>query len=96
MLKRVVWLAVGFVLGVASSWTVARRIRRVVARFAPAEVVERWGDGVQSVRRDLRDAVTVGRGAMHEREEQLRAGFERSRAPVARPAQRRGAATAGQ
>jgi hypothetical protein len=100
MIKRLVWLVAGFVLGVGSSWAVVRRVRRAVARFAPAEVAERWGGGVQSIGRDLRDAVSVGRGAMHEREAQLRAGLERSRAhagtSVAVPARRRGAATAGQ
>ena len=100
MLKRLFWLTVGFVLGVGSSWAVVRRLRRVAARFAPAELVERWGEGVESIGRDLRDAVSAGRGAMHEREAELREGFDRTRVSVdrevARPSDRRGVAVAGQ
>jgi hypothetical protein len=75
MIKRFVWLCIGFVLGLGSSWAVTRKVRRVVARYAPAQVADRWNDNVHSFRRDLRTAVAEGRSAMHEREAELRAGL---------------------
>jgi hypothetical protein len=68
--KRLFWLVVGFALGLASSWAVARRLRRVAERFAPTDVVDRWSDNVRS-------AVSEGRTAMRERETELNASFDR-------------------
>ena len=31
MIKRLVWLVIGFVLGLGSSWAVTRRLRRLAA-----------------------------------------------------------------
>jgi hypothetical protein len=70
--KRLFWLVVGFVLGLGSSWAVARRVRRVAARYVPAEVVERWGGTVRA-------AVDEGREAMRAREEELQAAWARER-----------------
>ena len=71
MIKRAVWLVIGFVLGIGSSWTVMRRVRRVAYRLAPADVVDRWSDNVKS-------AVSEGRTAMRTREDELNSGFERA------------------
>lgn len=68
MFKRLFWLVVGFALGLGSSWAVTRRLRRIAARYAPAEVVDRWGSS-------LRAAVAEGRDAMRAREAELKAGF---------------------
>ena len=70
MFKRLFWLLVGFALGIASSWAVTRRLRRVAERFAPTDVVDRWSDNVRS-------AVTEGRSAMREREDELNSNFDR-------------------
>jgi hypothetical protein len=64
--KRLFWLTLGFGLGLASSWAVTRRLRRVAARYAPTEVVDRWGG-------TMRAAVDEGRTAMRDREAELRA-----------------------
>jgi hypothetical protein len=68
--KRLFWLIVGFALGLASSWAVTRRLRRMAERFAPADVVDRWSDNVRS-------AVSEGRTAMRVRETELNSSFDR-------------------
>jgi hypothetical protein len=70
MFKRMYWFLVGFTLGVGSSWAVTRRVRRVASRYAPTEVVDRWGGTVRA-------AVDEGRTAMRDREAELKAGFIR-------------------
>ena len=70
MFKRLFWLIVGFALGIGSSWAVTRRLRRIVQRLAPADVVDRWSDNVRS-------AVSEGRNAMRTREVELNSGFDR-------------------
>jgi hypothetical protein len=68
--KRLFWLIVGFGLGIASSWAVTRRLRRMAERLAPADVVDRWSDNVRS-------AVSEGRTAMRARETELNSSFDR-------------------
>lgn len=72
MIKRLVWLLIGFVLGLGSSWTVMRRLRRAAQRYAPTDVVDRWGGTVRA-------AVAEGRDAMRTREAQLKTGLGRAR-----------------
>ena len=71
MFKRLFWLIVGFALGIGSSWAVTRRLRRIVQRIAPADVVDRWSDNVRS-------AVSEGRNAMRSREVELNSSFDRA------------------
>ena len=71
MIKRLVWLIIGFALGLGSSWTVMRRVRRVAVRLAPADVVDRWGD-------NMRAAVNEGRDAMRAREATFKGSSSRS------------------
>ncbi|HTD51190.1 MAG TPA: hypothetical protein VK771_11350 [Acidimicrobiia bacterium] len=71
MFKRLFWLIVGFALGIGSSWAITRRLRRVVQRLAPADVVDRWSDNVRS-------AVSEGRLAMRTREVELKSSFDRA------------------
>jgi hypothetical protein len=71
MFKRLFWLIVGFALGIGSSWAVTRRLRRIVQRLAPADVVDRWSDNVRS-------AVSEGRTAMRSREVELKSSFDRA------------------
>ena len=58
MFKRLFWLVVGFALGLGSSWAVTRRLRRIAARYAPTEVVDRWSGTCG--RRSTRDAPRCG------------------------------------
>jgi hypothetical protein len=69
--KRLFWLIVGFALGIGSSWAVTRRLRRIVQRLAPADVVDRWSDNVRS-------AVSEGRTAMRTREVELKSSYDRA------------------
>jgi hypothetical protein len=71
VIKRLVWLIIGFLLGLGSSWTVMRRVRRVAVRLAPADVVDRWGDNVRA-------AVHAGRDAMRAREAAFKGSSVRS------------------
>jgi hypothetical protein len=65
MFRRFFWLALGFVLGLSSSWAFSRRVRRVARRYVPAEMADRWSG-------TMRAAVTEGREAMREREAELK------------------------
>jgi hypothetical protein len=70
MFKRLFWLVVGFALGLGSSWAIARKLRQVAARYAPTEVVDRWGG-------TMRAAVDEGRAAMRSREAALNEALAR-------------------
>jgi hypothetical protein len=70
VIKRLVWLIIGFLLGLGSSWTVMRRVRRVAIRLAPPDVVDRWSE-------NMRAAVSEGRDAMRARESAFKAGSPR-------------------
>ena len=67
MFKRLFWLVVGFLLGIGSSYALTRKLRQLASRYAPAEVVDRWGGTVRA-------AVDEGRTAMRKREAELRSG----------------------
>jgi len=71
VIKRILWLNVGFALGVGSSWAIMRRLRRVATRYAPTEVVDRWNSNVRA-------AVSEGRDAMRAREAAFKEGSVRS------------------
>lgn len=71
MIKRLVWLIIGFLLGLGSSWTLMRRVRRAAVRFAPPDVVDRWSGSVRA-------AVNEGRDAMRARETALKGNSVRS------------------
>ena len=68
LFRRFFWLVVGFALGVTASWTLTRRLRRFAARYAPPDVVDRWGGNVRA-------AVKEGRVAMRSRESELKSGW---------------------
>jgi len=71
VIKRFVWLVIGFLLGLASSWTVMRRVRRVAVRLAPPDVVDRWSGSVRA-------AVLEGRDAKRAREVAFKGSSVRS------------------
>jgi hypothetical protein len=68
--KRLFWLVVGFLVGLGSSWAITRKMRRVAARYAPTDVVDRWGDTVRA-------AVDEGRATMRSREAELKESLAR-------------------
>ena len=76
MIKRLLWLTIGFLLGMGSSIAAVRRLRRVAARYAPPEIAQRWGDRATAVGRDVRSAVRDGRTEMQRREMEMRASLD--------------------
>ena len=72
MFKRATWLSVGFGLGVATSVTAARKVRRRMERYQPHAVVDRMTESVQTLRDQLAAAVDDGRAAARARESELR------------------------
>ncbi len=65
MMRRGFWLVAGFGLGVAAATRARRRVEDAAARLLPAGLTTR-------VRRDVTDALDVGRHEMHAREARLR------------------------
>ena len=92
MARRTVWLVTGVVAGAASSLYAERKLRQTLeaaaARLQPEALVTEVGRTArQAATRTggrVRDAVSTGRSAMHQREEQLWADLAASGA-VATP-----------
>jgi hypothetical protein len=76
--KRLFWLTVGTLVGLASSFWAQRRLRRAVERYAPDQVARRVSWSVRKLADDVRAAVADGRAAMREREASLRDQFRPS------------------
>jgi hypothetical protein len=84
MFKRVRWMSIGAAVGLGGSVWAQRRVRRAVDRYLPEQVVSSAGQRARNLRSDVRDALTEGRLAMRDREEELRAQVE-GRSPAAPP-----------
>jgi hypothetical protein len=69
MFKRVRWTAIGYVAGLGTSYAVARKVKREMAKLGPQHVG-------QQVSGRVRAAVTDGREAMRSREAELRKGYD--------------------
>ena len=80
MIRRLFWLSVGAGLGFGSSLWLQRRLREAVARYAPERVSADVTASIKGFGADVRLAVANGREAMRERETELRADVDRSRA----------------
>ncbi len=72
MFKRVRWVAVGFGAGIGASVYAYRSARRTIDRHTTPELRDA-GRKANAFRRDLQAAVSEGRVAMHEREDELNA-----------------------
>jgi hypothetical protein len=79
VIKRPLWLTVGFVGGVGVTVYAQARVRKLAHHYTPPVVVDRVTGNVRSLGRDLRDAVREGRTAMREREDELNADLRRGR-----------------
>jgi hypothetical protein len=81
MLKRLRWATAGYVLGLATSYAVALRVRRALDRYTTPALRQRIGERLTARHHDLRAAVAEGRAAMAARERELRAarGLDRPR-----------------
>ena len=72
MIKRVVWLVVGFTIGVTLVLRTQRSLRERGARLRPERVASDLAQAVRDLGVDLRKAVEEGRTAMAGREAELR------------------------
>ena len=79
MFKRIFWLAIGLGLGFGMSFWFMRFVRETVERYKPERVSQDLAGAISKLGDDLRAAVSEGRMAMREREEELRAEVETAR-----------------
>ena len=79
MFKRIFWLAIGLGLGFGMSFWFMRFVRETVERYKPERVSQDLAGAISKLGDDLRAAVTEGRLAMREREEELRAEVDSAR-----------------
>ncbi|HYD09874.1 MAG TPA: hypothetical protein VEA78_07215 [Acidimicrobiales bacterium] len=79
MFKRIFWLAIGLGLGFGLSFWFMRFVRETVERYKPERVSQDLAGAISKLGDDLRAAVSEGRMAMREREEELRAEVDSSR-----------------
>jgi hypothetical protein len=77
MFKRIFWLFIGIGFGFGVSFWMTRAVRRTMERYSPETVADNLADAIRSFGTDLRAAVSEGREAMREREEELRADLTR-------------------
>lgn len=101
-MKRTLYTAVGYTLGLGTGWYVQRRVKRTVERVAPeqvrAEVADRSrqvaGAGVQAASKardfaiDLRDAAQEGVATMRQERADLFAEFAADEAMHTGPSRR--------
>jgi hypothetical protein len=77
MFKRATWLGVGFTLGVGTTVVAARKARQQLDRYKPPALVDRVTTTISTKTTTFKDQVVValseGRSAAKEREEELRA-----------------------
>jgi hypothetical protein len=71
VIRRLVWMLLGLVLGVLA----VRKLEELAEASRPGAVAERTGRRVGGTRARWRDAVTVGRDAAREREQELRSRY---------------------
>ena len=71
MIRRLFWMLVGLVLGLAA----VRKVEQLTASSRPSAVAERTGRRVGGTQARWRDAVAAGRDAARERETELRTRY---------------------
>lgn len=71
MIRRLFWLLLGALLGVAA----LRKVDELTRQARPANVAERTGRRVGGTQARWRDALAAGRDAARQREDQLRTTY---------------------
>ncbi len=74
--KRAFWAATGYAAGFGTSIWAVRKVKSVVQRFTPSEVLTRTAATAGATKRRIGDALSEGREVMHSREAQMRADLE--------------------
>ena len=75
-MRRLFWLGVGAVAGASGTIWTERKVRQRLDALQPDHLVVQAGERARDVGRSVLDAVAEGRGAMRERELQLRDRLE--------------------
>lgn len=71
-MRRLFWLGVGAVAGASGTVWVERKVRSRLDALQPDHLVVLAGNRARSAGRSVVDAVAEGRGAMREREAEMR------------------------
>lgn len=71
-MKRITWFVSGLAAGVAGAGYTKKKVKQTAAQLAPANVAKTAVGKVRGQGRHLVDAVREGRGAMRDRERELK------------------------
>ncbi len=82
-MRRLFWLGVGAVAGASGTMWAERKVRSRLEMLGPDHLVVSAGNKARDVGRSVADAVAEGRGAMREREAELRSSYDTSGRPGA-------------
>ena len=74
-MRRLFWLGVGAIAGASGTVWAERKVRTRLDQLAPDHLVVSAGNKARDVGRSVVDAVAEGRGAMRDREDELRRSY---------------------
>ena len=77
-MRRLFWLGVGAVAGASGTLWAERKVRARLDQLGPEHLVVTAGNKARDVGRTVVDAVAEGRGAMRDREAELRTSYDPS------------------
>lgn len=77
-MRRLFWLGVGAVAGASGTIWAERKVRSQLEQLGPDHLVVAAGNKAKGVGRSVADAVAEGRGAMRDREAELRSSYDTS------------------
>jgi hypothetical protein len=82
-MRRLFWLGVGAIAGASGTIWAEHKVRTRLEQLGPEHMVVTAGNKARDVGRSVVDAVAEGRGAMREREAELRSTYDpTTRGPV--------------
>lgn len=76
MFKRIIWMGTGMAVGAGGAFWAKRRVEATVERYLPEQVADRAATQARNLGRTVRAAASEGRGAMRQREQELRRQVE--------------------
>jgi hypothetical protein len=77
-MRRLFWLGVGAIAGASGTIWAEHKVRTRLEQLGPEHLVVTAGNKARDVGRSVVDAVAEGRGAMREREAELRSTYDPS------------------
>jgi hypothetical protein len=75
-MRRLFWLGVGAIAGASGTIWAEHKVRARLDQLGPDHLVVTAGNKARDVGRSVADAVSEGRGAMREREAELRTSYD--------------------